>query len=83
MIIYYKRSRKKHKNLISVLMSLSGSRDSAVGIATGYGLDEGGVGVRVPIGSRIFASSCRPDRLCPPPHPPVCPMSTVGPFPGE
>jgi hypothetical protein len=29
----------------------SGSRDSSVGIATGYGLDERGVGVRVQIGS--------------------------------
>jgi hypothetical protein len=26
------------------------SRDSSVGIATGYGLEEGGVGVRVPVG---------------------------------
>jgi hypothetical protein len=26
------------------------SRDSAVGIATGYGLDDGGVGVWVPVG---------------------------------
>jgi hypothetical protein len=31
------------------------SRDSAVGIETGYGLDDRGVGVRVPVGSRIFA----------------------------
>jgi hypothetical protein len=30
--------------------------DSAVGIATGYGLDGRGVGVRVPVGSRIFSS---------------------------
>jgi hypothetical protein len=39
------------------------SRDSAVGIATGYGLDDRGVGVRVPVGSTIFSSPCRPDRL--------------------
>jgi hypothetical protein len=32
------------------------NRDSAVGIATGYGLDDQGVGVRVPVGSRIFFS---------------------------
>jgi hypothetical protein len=38
-------------------------RDSAVGIATGYGLDDRGVGVRVPVGARIFTSPCRPDRL--------------------
>jgi hypothetical protein len=29
-------------------------RNSAVGIATGYGLDGRGVGVRVPVGSIIF-----------------------------
>jgi hypothetical protein len=32
------------------------SRDSVVGIATSYGLDDRGVGVRVPVGSRIFSS---------------------------
>jgi hypothetical protein len=37
--------------------------DSVVGIATGYGLNDGGVGVRVPVGSRIFSSPRRPDRL--------------------
>jgi hypothetical protein len=42
-------------------------RDSAVGIATGYGLDDRGVGVRVPVGSRIFSSSCGPDRFWGPP----------------
>jgi hypothetical protein len=44
------------------------SRDSAVGIATGYGLDNRGVGVRVTVGSRIFSSPCRPDRLWGPPN---------------
>jgi hypothetical protein len=39
------------------------SQDSAVGITTGYGLDDRVVGVRVPIGSRIFSSPRRPDRL--------------------
>jgi hypothetical protein len=39
------------------------SRDSVVGIATCYGLDNRGVGVRVPVGSRIFSSPYRPDRL--------------------
>jgi hypothetical protein len=43
-------------------VSLGESRDSAVGIATGYGLDDRGVVVRVPVGSRIFTSPC-PDRL--------------------
>jgi hypothetical protein len=40
----------------------AGSRDSVVGIATAYGLDGRGVGVRVPVGSRIFSSPLRPDR---------------------
>jgi hypothetical protein len=38
------------------------SRDSVVDIATGYGLDD-----RVPVGSRIFCSQRRPDRLWGPP----------------
>jgi hypothetical protein len=38
------------------------------GIATGYGLDSRGVGVRVPVGSRIFSSSHHPDRLWGPPN---------------
>jgi hypothetical protein len=35
----------------------------AVGIATGYGLDDGGVGVRVPVGARFFSSPRRLDRF--------------------
>jgi hypothetical protein len=31
--------------------------DSAVGIVTGYGLDGRGVGVRVPVGGKIFPLS--------------------------
>jgi hypothetical protein len=42
---------------------MNGGRDSAVSIAPGYGLDDREVGVRVPVGSRIFTSPCRPDRL--------------------
>jgi hypothetical protein len=37
-------------------------RDTVVGTATGYGLDDQGVGVRVQVGSRIFSSS-RPTNL--------------------
>jgi hypothetical protein len=44
------------------------SLDSTIGIATGYGLDDGEVGVRVLVGSRIFTSPCRPDRLWGPPN---------------
>jgi hypothetical protein len=39
------------------------SWDSVVGIATGYGLDDWGVGVRVPVGLRknaLFSTSSRP-----------------------
>jgi hypothetical protein len=43
------------------------SRDSAVSIATGYGLDNQGVRVWVPVGARIFTSPCRPDWLWGPP----------------
>jgi hypothetical protein len=46
----------------------SHSRDKAVDIATGYGLDDREFGVRVPVGSRIFNSPYRPDRLWGPPN---------------
>jgi hypothetical protein len=48
--------------------NLARSRDRVVSIATGYGLDDEGLGVRVPIGSRIFSSPRRPDRLWGPPN---------------
>jgi hypothetical protein len=35
---------------------------SVVGIATGHGLDDRGITVRVPVGSRIFCSPRCPDR---------------------
>jgi hypothetical protein len=43
-------------------------RDSEVGITTSCGLDDRGIGVRVPIGSRIFSSPNSPDRLWGPPN---------------
>jgi hypothetical protein len=42
--------------------------DSAVGTATGYGLDDRGVGVRVQVASRISSSPRRPDLLLGPPN---------------
>jgi hypothetical protein len=42
---------------------INGSRDSAVGIATGYGSESRGVGVRVPVEARFLSSPRRPDRL--------------------
>jgi hypothetical protein len=55
------------------------NRDSAVGIATGYGLDDRGVGVRVPVGSRILSSPRRLDRLWV--HATSYPVGTGGSFP--
>jgi hypothetical protein len=52
---------------VTILTELQTGRDSAVGIATGYGLDDRRVGVRVPVEARIFSSPCRPDRLWGPP----------------
>jgi hypothetical protein len=56
------------------------SRDSAVGIATGYGLDDREIGVRVPVLSRIFTSPCRLDRLWGPAN--LLYNGYRGPFPG-
>jgi hypothetical protein len=55
---------KCRKSLYVTITSL----DSAVGTVTGFGLDDRGVGVRVPVGSRIFTSPSRPDRLWDPPN---------------
>jgi hypothetical protein len=40
-------------DLIFEVRILTGSRDSVVGIATRYGLDDRGVGVRVPVGQEF------------------------------
>jgi hypothetical protein len=54
--------------------------NSVVGIATGYGLDDREVGVRDPVGSRIFSSPRRPDRFW---GPASYPMGTGGSLPGD
>jgi hypothetical protein len=41
---------------------------SVVGVATGYGLDDRGIGVRVLVVSRIFSSPRHPGRLWGPPN---------------
>jgi hypothetical protein len=51
------------ENINGMYIFLNRSRDSVVGIATGYGLADRRVGVRVPVGSKIFSSPRRPDRL--------------------
>jgi hypothetical protein len=47
--------------------SIVGRQDSAVGIATGYGLDSRGFRVRVPVGARFFSSQRHPDGFWGPP----------------
>jgi hypothetical protein len=53
--------------LVPYYGTMIGSRDSVVGTATDYRLHDRGVGVRVPVGPRIFSSPRRPDRLWGPP----------------
>jgi hypothetical protein len=55
------------REIIEVLSQYR-SRDSVVGITTGYGLDDRGIGVRVSVGSTILSSPRRPDRLWGPPN---------------
>jgi hypothetical protein len=54
--------------LLLLLLRVYWSRGSVVGIGTGYGPDDRGVGFWVPVGSRIFSSPHRPDRLWGPPN---------------
>jgi hypothetical protein len=59
-----KQVSQAYRTKITVLYILPFmSRGSLVGITTGYGLDDRGITVRVPVGSRIFTSPYRPDRL--------------------
>jgi hypothetical protein len=44
------------------------SRDSVVGIVTGYWLDDREPGIRVPVGLRMFSPPRRPDRFWGPPN---------------
>jgi hypothetical protein len=57
-------SVSEHSHMMSLYFSIvhfvPRIRDSAVGVATGYELDDRGVGVRVPVGSRIFSMWSRP-----------------------
>jgi hypothetical protein len=55
------------------------SRESVVGIATGYGLDDQRVGDRVLVGARIFPAPCRADGSGV--HPTSYPMVAGGSFP--
>jgi hypothetical protein len=57
--------------LSEVLHGAHRSRDSVVDIATGYGLDDRGVGVRIPVGTRVFSSPRSPDRFWGSTQPPI------------
>jgi hypothetical protein len=57
-------SRLKTTGLITTVIQTQ-SRHSPVGIATGYRLDDRGVRVRIPVGSRIFPSVYRPVGVLP------------------
>jgi hypothetical protein len=50
-----------------LIFSFVKSRESVVGIAIGYELDDQEVRVRAPIEAIIFTSACRPNRFCGPP----------------
>jgi hypothetical protein len=48
---------------ICVCIFIKCGRDNVVGLATGYGLDDRKVGLRVPVESRMFSSPSPPARL--------------------
>jgi hypothetical protein len=66
---------------LRLLTSLIESRDSSVGIALGYGLDDRGSGVRYPAGAGNFSLSHRVQNGSGT-HPVSYPMRTRGSFPG-
>jgi hypothetical protein len=54
------RTEQMNRQIHLQIISLGMDRGIAVGIATAYGLENRGVGVRIAVGSRIFTFSCRP-----------------------
>jgi hypothetical protein len=45
------------------VLNSSGSQDSTVGLATGYGLEGWGAGIRILVRARFLSSPRRPDRF--------------------
>jgi hypothetical protein len=74
MSYFQSKGKRKGIHVYKNYYTKTRSRDSAVGMATGYRLDDRGVGVRIPVGSRnfLFSTSC--------PDPAFYPMGTAGPF---
>jgi hypothetical protein len=64
-----------------MILHLGKSRDSSVGIALGYGLDDRGSGVRFPAGSGSFSLLHRV-QYGSGAHPAAYPVGTRGSFPG-
>jgi hypothetical protein len=60
-------SQKVSKQLLLSIQPNLWSRDSSIDIATSYGLDGRGVGVRAPVGAGFFSSPRRPARIWSPP----------------
>jgi hypothetical protein len=60
-------TRESRSNIFRLVNEIK-NLDSVVGIATGYGRGGQGVGARVPVGSTIFSSPRRPERLWGPPN---------------
>jgi hypothetical protein len=61
------KNTDQDNSLFMLISTVVRSRDIVVCIATGYGLDDQGVGVRVAVGLRMFSSPLRPHRLWGPP----------------
>jgi hypothetical protein len=60
---------RQHATLFITLFGVSPIINNVVGIVTGYGLVDGGFGVQVLVGSRIFSVSSR--RALGPTQPPI------------
>jgi hypothetical protein len=73
-----KRSLCLNKNTIETYVR--GSRDSSVGIATDYGLDDKEVEVRISVWARFCLFSAQTVSWT---HPASYPMGTGGSFPGD
>jgi hypothetical protein len=56
---------------LQIINVKAGSLHNLVGIATAYGLNDRWVGVRVPVGSRIFFSPSHPDPSMGSAQPPI------------
>jgi hypothetical protein len=67
----YTKHRLYSSQFMFTVYMISRSWDRAVGIATGYELDDRRVGVRVSVRSRIFSSLSCPDRLWGTIQPPI------------